>query len=433
MAAPRKYSVELKERATRLAVEARRDPASKVGAIKRIADQLGINPEALRGWVRQAEVDAGEAPGVTTADAQRIAQLERENRELRRANEILKTASAFFRRGGARPQDQVAQVPVAVAVEYIDGHRDRFGVEPICRVLRDAGVQIAPSTYYAAKTRPPSARAVRDAQLAEEIAAAHRANLGVYGARKLHAALNRGGTQVARCTVERLMRAAGLQGVRRDKTRRTTIAAGAETPRPEDLVKRAFAAGAPNRLWVADFTYIRTHAGWVYAAFILDVYSRRVVGWQTSTSMRTDLALDALDMGLWERRRAGQDTSGLVHHSDRGVQYRAIRYTERLAEAEAVASVGSKGDSYDNTMAEALNSLFKAECIRNPMMRPKGGWASIRDVEIATAEWVDWYNHRRLHGEIGLVPPVEYETAYWAAHPSARYAREKVTATAAPN
>lgn len=320
-----------------------------------------------------------------------------------------------------------------MAVEYIDGHRDRFGVEPICRVLRDAGVQIAPSTYYAAKTRPPSARAVRDAQLAEEIAAAHRANLGVYGARKLHAALNRGGTQVARCTVERLMRAAGLQGVRRDKTRRTTIAAGAETPRPEDLVKRAFAAGAPNRLWVADFTYIRTHAGWVYAAFILDVYSRRVVGWQTSTSMRTDLALDALDMGLWERRRAGQDTSGLVHHSDRGVQYRAIRYTERLAEAEAVASVGSKGDSYDNTMAEALNSLFKAECIRNPMMRPKGGWASIRDVEIATAEWVDWYNHRRLHGEIGLVPPVEYETAYWAAHPSARYAREKVTATAAPN
>ncbi|MFC4243541.1 IS3 family transposase [Gryllotalpicola reticulitermitis] len=433
MAAPRKYSVELKERATRLAVEARRDPASKVGAIKRIADQLGINPEALRGWVRQAEVDAGEAPGVTTADAQRIAQLERENRELRRANEILKTASAFFAGGGARPQDQVAQVPARVAVEYIDGHRGRFGVEPICTVLREAGVRIAPSTYYAAKTRPPSARAVQDGQLSEEIAAAHRANLGVYGARKIHAALNRAGTQVARCTVERLMRAAGLQGVRRDKTRRTTIAAGAETPRPEDLVKREFGAMAPNRLWVADFTYIRTHAGWVYAAFVLDVHSRRVVGWQTSTSMRTDLALDALDMGLWERRKVGQDTTGLVHHSDAGVQYRAIRYTERLAEAEAVASIGTVGDSYDNAMAEALNSLFKAECIRNPMMRPKGGWASIRDVEIATAEWVDWYNHRRLHGEIGLVPPAEYETAYWAEYPVASYARDEVTATAATN
>ena len=318
-------------------------------------------------------------------------------------------------------------------VEYIDEHRDRFGVEPICRILREAGVQIAPSTYYAAKVRPPSARSVRDAELLEEIRGAHAANLGVYGARKLHAQLRRQGTAVARCTVERLMRQAGLQGLRRDKTRRTTIAVGAETPRPEDLVKRAFEATAPNRLRVADFTYIRTHSGWVYAAFVLDVFSRRVVGWQTSTDMRTELALDALEMGLWERRRAGQDTTGLVHHSDRGVQYRAIRYTERLADAEAVASVGSKGDSYDNAMAEALNSLFKAECIRNPTMRPKGGWASIRDVEIATAEWVDWYNHRRLHGEIGLVPPSEYETDHWALHPAARYARAELTATAGAN
>lgn len=316
-------------------------------------------------------------------------------------------------------------------VAYIDGHRGRFGVEPICRVLKDAGLQIAPSTYYAATGRPPSARAVRDAQLTEKIAAAHRENLGVYGARKMHAELNRQGVRVARCTIERLMRAAGLRGIRRDKSRRTTIAEGAETPRPEDLVGRAFQAQGPNQLWVADFTYIRTHAGWVYAAFVLDVFSRRVVGWQTSTSMRTDLALDALDMGLWQRRREGQDTSGLIHHSDRGVQYRAIRYTERLAEAEAVASVGSKGDSYDNAMAEALNSLFKAECIRGPVMRPKGGWAGIRDVEIATAEWVDWYNHRRLHGEIGLVPPAEYESAYWDEHPAARYARSEVTATAA--
>lgn len=311
-------------------------------------------------------------------------------------------------------------------VEYIDGHRDRFGVEPICRVLADVGAQIAPSTYYAAKVRPPSARTVRDAELMEDIRVVHKDNLGVYGARKVHAALNREGVEVARCTVERLMRAAGIQGIRRDKTRKTTFGEGVQTDRPADLVARKFVADAPNRLWVADLTYIRTHAGWVYAGFVLDVFSRRVVGWQVSTSLRTDLALDALDMGLWERQRAGQDVTGLIHHSDRGVQYRAIRYTERLAEADAVASVGTVGDSYDNAMAEAFNSLFKAECIRNPVMRPKGGWASIRDVEIAVAEYIDWFNHRRLHGEIGQVPPVQFETAHWASHEPVSYVGEQV-------
>ena len=247
------------------------------------------------------------------------------------------------------------------------------GVEPICAVLNQAGVQIAPSGYYASKTRPRSARAVRDAELVVDIKTAHQANLGVYGARKVHAELNREGVQVARCTVERLMRAQGLRGIAREKTRKTTFGDGAQTERPEDLVKRKFVATGPNQLWVADLTYVRTHAGWTYVAFVLDVFSRMIVGWQVSTSLRTDLALDALDMGLWNRQRAGRDVTGLVHHSDRGVQYRAIRYTERLAEAEAVASVGSKADSYDNAMAEALNSLFKAECIRNPIMRPKGG------------------------------------------------------------
>lgn len=306
-----------------------------------------------------------------------------------------------------------------MVVEYIDAHRDRLvegrklGVEPICKVLAEAGVQIAPSTYYAHQTRPPSSRAIRDVELTEEIKHVHTENLGVYGARKVHAELNRKGQRVARCTVERLMKVAGLRGIPREKTRKTTHGEGAETPRPADHVERQFVADSPNRLWVADLTYVRTHAGWVYAAFILDVFSRMVVGWQVSTSLRTDLALDALDMGLWARQRAGQDVTGLTHHSDRGVQYRAIRYTERLAEAEAVASVGSKGDSYDNAMAEALNSLFKAECIRNPMMRPKGGWKSVGDVEIAVAEYVDWYNHRRLHGELAHVPPAEYEATYW--------------------
>jgi putative transposase len=304
-----------------------------------------------------------------------------------------------------------------VIVDFVAAHRDEHGVEPICAVLKDTAASIAPSTFYArtSPTRQPSARAVRDAELVADIRVVHQANLGVYGARKVHAALNREGITVARCTVERLMRAEGLRGIRRDKSRKTTIGDGAETERPEDLVKRKFLATAPNQLWVADLTYVRTHAGWTYVAFVLDVFSRMIVGWQVSTSLRTDLALDALDMGLWARQRAGQDVTGLTHHSDRGVQYRAIRYTERLAEAEAVASVGSKGDSYDNAMAEALNSLFKAECIRNPMMRPKGGWKSVVDVEIAVAEYVDWFNHRRLHGELGQVPPAEFEATHWAS------------------
>lgn len=292
-------------------------------------------------------------------------------------------------------------------VDYINQHRERFGVEPICTVLRDDGMQIAPSTYYAAKKRPPSARAVRDAKLVVDIKTAHQTNLGVYGARKIHAERNREGVTVARCTVERLMRTEGLRGIPREKTRKTTLGDGAETERPEDKVKRKFVASAPNQLWVADLTYVRTHAGWTYVAFVLDVFSRMIVGWQVSTSLRTDLALDALDMDLWARRRIDQNVTGVIHHSDKGAQYRAIRYTERLA--EAVASVGSKGDNYDNAMAEALNSLFKAEYIRNPVTRPKGDWKSVVDVEITVAEYIDWFNHRRLHGEIGLVPPAEFE------------------------
>ena len=290
-------------------------------------------------------------------------------------------------------------------------------------MLAEAGAPIAPSTYYAAKTRPPSARSVRDAVVTEQIRRVHTENYGVYGIRKVHAALARDGgvdgRPVARCTVARLMRTAGLRGVSRVKSPRTTVPGKAPDIRP-DLVHRHFVADAPNLLWVADITYIRTFTSWVYAAFVLDVYSRRVVGWQVSRSLRTDLALDALEMGLWTRARAGHDTSALVHHCDRGVQYVAVRYTERLAAAGAVASVGSVGDSYDNALAEAFNSLFKAELIRN-----KGPWRGIDDVEIAVAEYIDWYNHRRLHGELGLVPPVEYETSHQRTTPT-RHTTERV-------
>jgi putative transposase len=291
-------------------------------------------------------------------------------------------------------------------VEYIDQYKYEFGVEPICRTLTAAGTQIAPSTYYAFKTRPPSNRAVRDKELLVEIRRVHKANFGVYGAKKLHAQLRREGIGVARCTVERLMRAEGLRGISRAKGPRTTIPGSGPDPRP-DLVDRDFTATAPNQLWVADITYCRTFAGWVYAAFVIDVFSRRVVGWQLSKSLRTDLALDALEMGIWTRQHAGQDVAGLTHHSDKGVQYVAVRYTQRLVEAGAVASVGSTGDSYDNALAEALNSLFKAELVRN-----RGPWKNIDDLEIATAEYIDWFNHRRLHGEIGMIPPVELENAY---------------------
>jgi putative transposase len=295
-----------------------------------------------------------------------------------------------------------------VIVEFIDDHREEFGVEPIC-----AQLQVAPSTYYAHRSRPPSARSVTDAATITLIKQVHGENFGVYGARKIHAQLHRQGHQVARCTVQRLMRAAGLRGLSRAKGPRTTIPASGPDLRP-DLVERAFTATGPDQLWVADITYCRTFVGWVYAAFVIDVYSRRVVGWQLSRSLRTDLALDALEMGLWTRQRAGRDLRGLVHHSDKGVQYVAVRYTQRLAEAGAVASVGSTGDSYDNALAEAFNSLFKAELVRN-----KGPWKGIDDLEIAVAEYIDWFNHRRLHGEIGLVPPAEHEDHFYRHNPAA--------------
>ncbi len=296
-------------------------------------------------------------------------------------------------------------------VAFIDSHQEEHGVQPILQALEDTPAQIAPSTYYAAKTRPASARSRRDATLIEMIKQVHAENYGVYGARKIWHELHRRGVQVARCTVERLMRQIGLRGLLRDKSPRTTRPA-AETDRPRDLVKRDFTATAPNRLWVADLTYVRTSIGWVYAAFVLDVYSRMIVGWQVSTSLYTDLALDALKLAIWRRENQDADLQGLVHHSDRGVQYRAIRYTQRLAEAGAVASVGSKGDSFDNAMAEAFNSLYKAELVRN-----KDPWRGLDDLEMATVEYIDWYNNRRLHGELSHVPPAEHEALHAMTQP----------------
>jgi len=271
-------------------------------------------------------------------------------------------------------------------IGYIEEKKDRFGVEPIC-----AHLPIAPATYYETKKRPPSCRALRDAELEPQIRRVFEDNFGVYGARKVWRQLRREGIPVARCTVERLMRRMGLTGAVRGKTRRTTIAEES-APRPADLVDRDFSATGPNQLWVADLTYVATWSGFVYVAFIIDAYSRYIVGWQASRSLRTDLALDALEMAIWGRR----DLDGLVHHSDRGSQYLSIRYTERLAEAGAVTSVGSRGDSYDNALAETIIGLYKTELVRR-----RGPWKGIDDVEYATLEWVDWFNTQSTMVSVG--------------------------------
>jgi putative transposase len=284
---------------------------------------------------------------------------------------------------------------------FIEAHRDRFGVEPICQVL-----QVAPSTYYAARTRRPALRRVRDAALKVKLRQVYAEHFGVYGARKLWRQLHREGIPVARCTVERLLRELGLAGVVRGKARRTTVS-DPRALRPADLVARDFRAPAPNRLWVADLTYVRTWSGYAYVALIIDACSRYIVGWQVARSLRTDLALDALEQALWARPGP---YDGLVHHSDRGAQYRSIRYTERLAEVGAVTSVGSRGDSYDNALAESVIGLYKAELVHR-----RGPWRGIADLELATLGWVDWFNHRRLFGPIGYVPPAEYEATQYRA------------------
>jgi len=281
-------------------------------------------------------------------------------------------------------------------VALIDAHRDRWGVEPICQAL-----EVAPSTYYAATSRPSSARQLRDEQLKIEIVRVHEKNFGVYGVEKIWRQLNREGIRVGRDRVARLMRELNLEGAVRGKRKRTTVASELNE-RPADLVDRNFRALAPNRLWVADLSYVSTWSGFVYVAFIIDAFSRSIVGWRVSDSLHAELALDALEMALWAR--GNKEMEGLVHHSDRGVQYLAVRYTERLAEAGAVRSVGSRGDSYDNALAETVVGLYKTELIRR-----RGPWRTVEHVELATAEWVDWWNKHRLHSAANNLPPAEFE------------------------
>lgn len=288
-------------------------------------------------------------------------------------------------------------------VAFIDAHRADYGVEPMCREL-----PIAPATYYEhkARERDPGRlpdRHRRDEALKEEIERIYAENRFVYGAYKIWRQAHRENISVARCTVERLMKLLGLRGVRRGKGVKTTMP-DADAARPADLVDRQFVATRPNQLWVADLTYVATWRGFVFVAFVIDVYARMIVGWRVSTTMRTDLVLDALEQAIYARGK----NDDLVHHSDRGSQYLSIRYSERLEEAGITASVGSVGDSYDNALAETINGLYKTEVIRRD-----GPWRNVDDVEYATLEWVDWFNNRRLFGPNGDIPPVEYEAMYY--------------------
>uniref|UniRef100_UPI003D661ADA IS3 family transposase n=1 Tax=Escherichia coli TaxID=562 RepID=UPI003D661ADA len=379
-----------------MVLESQDEYDSQWAAICSIAPKIGCTPETLRVWVRQHERDTGGGDGgLTSAERQRLKELERENRELRRSNDILRQGFRLFCEGGVRP-------PLEKMMPLLDKLREQYGVGPVCSELH-----IAPSTYYHCQQQrhhpdKRSARAQHDDWLKREIQRVYDENHQVYGVRKVWRQLLREGIRVARCTVARLMAVMGLAGVLRGKRFRTTISRKAVAA--GDRVNRQFVAERPDQLWVADFTYVSTWRGFVYVAFIIDVFAGYIVGWRVSSSMETTFVLDALEQALWARR-----PSGTVHHSDKGSQYVSLAYTQRLKEAGLLASTGSTGDSYDNAMAESINGLYKAEVIH------RKSWKNRAEVELATLTWVDWYNNRRLLERLGHTPPAEAEKAYYAS------------------
>ncbi|EFG3506430.1 IS3-like element IS629 family transposase, partial [Escherichia coli] len=381
-----RFSPEVRQRAVRMVLESQGEYDSQWATICSIAPKIGCTPETLRVWVRQHERDTGGGDGgLTTAERQRLKELERENRELRRSNDILRQASAYFAKAEF---DRLWKK----LMPLLDKLREQYGVGPLCSELH-----IAPSTYYHCQQQrhhpdKRSARAQRDDWLKKEIQRVYDENHKVYGVRKVWRQLLREGIRVARCTVARLMAVMGLAGVLRGKKVRTTISRKAVAA--GDRVNRQFVAERPDQLWVADFTYVSTWQGFVYVAFIIDVFAGYIVGWRVSSSMETTFVLDALEQALWARR-----PSGTVHHSDKGSQYVSLAYTQRLKEAGLLASTGSTGDSYDNAMAESINGLYKAEVIH------RKSWKNRAEVELATLTWVDWYNNRRLLERLGHTPP----------------------------
>ncbi|MEJ1093034.1 IS3 family transposase [Microbacterium istanbulense] len=419
---PKKIDPVLRERAVRLVREHRSEYPSLTAALAAVARQVGVGHESVRRWVLQADIDDGTRDGVTSVEHAEIKRLKAENARLREDVAILRAATNFLR-GGTRP-------PQPLMLGFIDTMRaEGHAVESIIRVLHEQGVKIAARTYRAWRQGLVSTRTVTDALVVDavretawtsvEIAGRQGRKLtpeGLYGRRKMTALIRR--TRIpnaSRGAVDRAMRSLGLSGIRRDKGVRTTIPAK-DGIRAGDLLNRDFTAPRPDHTWVMDFTYCRTWAGWVYVAFIVDVYSQRIIAWHAQTTKHVELVMIPLRMGLWERGRQGHpiQPNQLRAHSDAGSQYVSVAYTDKLALDGIAPSIGSVGDALDNALMETINGLYKAECIRTTVFHD-GPYRTLSDVEYATAGWVDWYNTRRLHSSLGYVPPAEFEQAHYAA------------------
>ncbi|HJB63800.1 MAG TPA: IS3 family transposase [Candidatus Microbacterium pullistercoris] len=419
---PKKIDPALRDRAVRLVREHRSEYPSLTAASAAVARQVGVGNESVRRWVLQADIDDGTREGVTSAEHAEIKRLKAENSRLREDVAILRAATNFLR-GGTRP-------PQPLMLGFIDTMRaEGHAVESIIRVLREQGVKIAARTYRAHRQGAVASRTITDAQVQDAVRSAAWTVVerngtmrrvltpeGLYGRRKMTALIRRTSIpDASRGAVDRAMRALGLSGIRRDKGVRTTIPAK-DGVRAGDLLNRDFTAPRPDHTWVMDFTYCRTWAGWVYVAFIVDVYAQRIVAWHAQTTKHVELVMIPLRMALWQRARDGHpiQPQQLRAHSDAGSQYVSLAYTEKLALDGIAPSIGSVGDAFDNALMETINGLFKAECIRTTVFHD-GPYKTIGDVEFATAGWVDWYNTRRLHSSLGYVPPAEFEQAHYAA------------------
>ncbi|WP_109325563.1 IS3 family transposase [Rhodococcus oxybenzonivorans] len=413
---PNVYPAEVREKAVRLVLEHRDEYASEYEAIRTIAERMSLKTETVRVWVRKAEAAGGGTPAASASEAEaELRALRRKNAELEKTIEILKAAT-FFLRAGVRPATQVI-------CRFIAEHRDQFGVVPICRVLTEHGCTIAPRTFYAWRSRPLSKRALWDATITAVLASYYverdehgrRRPESLYGSLKMWAHLRRQGIEVARCTVERLMRVNGWRGASRAKRVRTTVPEPS-APRPPDLVDRNFRVDRPDALYVADFTYVRMVSGFAYTAFVIDAFAGTIVGWEVSTSKETAFVQRAVNQACTLRTMQGNPLRGnTIHHSDAGSQYTALRFGETLFLQGLLPSIGSVADAFDNALAETTVGLYKAECIADDSPFRIGPLRTVSDVEEATSAWVHWYNTDRLMHRLGRIPPTEYEARYYAA------------------